>query len=403
MINSNVIIPQFRDQLNSEFAKASLPIIRGIWYYVDPYAGSDNSDGSSLENALANFATAYDRCTSGAGDGIVVFSGGTSASNTTSYLKHEIAWTKHAITVVGIAAPTGIFSRARIANVDVSTTSTVIAQTASTITRETGSFLTDGWVTGMKGYIADSGSNNGATFTITNATALTLTVSETLNVQSKAQTVSCVLTSYIVQMITVSGNNNQFHNISIWNGGTQAGAIAGVKITGQRNYFGNCHIAGGGGCTAVATIRSLELGDGAQENTFDGCTLGTDTVDRGNNANCELYINGTSTTTARNYFKDCLFLAWADGGTAHIAIKWAGAACCGRHMIFKSCDYVCFTANKGTWQASVFGGTTPTGTEYLISGNSAALGYTVWDNTSATTVFIATPAGSATGGIALVG
>lgn len=73
---------------------------------------------------------------------------------------------------------------------------TAIAQTTGTITRETGSFITDGWADTMTGTIADSGSNNGATFTVVTAAALTLTVSETLTAQTKAQTISCVLTSY---------------------------------------------------------------------------------------------------------------------------------------------------------------------------------------------------------------
>ena len=42
-----------------------------------------------------------------------------------------------------------------------------MSQAAHSIDRETGSFITDGWVVGMKGLIADSGTNNGASFTVT--------------------------------------------------------------------------------------------------------------------------------------------------------------------------------------------------------------------------------------------
>jgi hypothetical protein len=77
------------------------------------------------------------------------------------------------------------------------TSSSVIAQTANTITRESGSFITDGWTTGAKGYIADSGANNHALFTVTGTVAaLTLTVTETLTAQTKAQCGACVLTKY---------------------------------------------------------------------------------------------------------------------------------------------------------------------------------------------------------------
>jgi hypothetical protein len=74
--------------------------------------------------------------------------------------------------------------------------SSVIAQTTGTITRESGSFVTDGWVIGYKGYITDSGSNSLALFTVSNVAALTLTVSETLIAQTKAQCGACVLTRY---------------------------------------------------------------------------------------------------------------------------------------------------------------------------------------------------------------
>lgn len=75
--------------------------------------------------------------------------------------------------------------------------SSVISQGAHTIDRETGSFITDGWVTGYTGYITDSGANNGALFTVTGTvTALSLTVIETLTMQTKAQAGACVLTRY---------------------------------------------------------------------------------------------------------------------------------------------------------------------------------------------------------------
>jgi len=78
-----------------------------------------------------------------------------------------------------------------------STSSSVIAEAAHTFTRDSGSFITDGWAVGMTGTIADSGSNNAATFTVSGTVAaLVLTVTETLNVQNKAQVGACVLTSY---------------------------------------------------------------------------------------------------------------------------------------------------------------------------------------------------------------
>lgn len=69
------------------------------------------------------------------------------------------------------------------------------AQGVHSITRESGSFLDDGWAVGASGVIADSGANNGASFVVSEVAALTLTIPETLTAQTKAETVACVLAS----------------------------------------------------------------------------------------------------------------------------------------------------------------------------------------------------------------
>ena len=56
------------------------------------------------------------------------------------------------------------------------------SQTAHTIVRASGSFITDGWVIGMFGTITQTGPNNGATFHVIAITDLVITVSETLAV-----------------------------------------------------------------------------------------------------------------------------------------------------------------------------------------------------------------------------
>jgi hypothetical protein len=79
-----------------------------------------------------------------------------------------------------------------------STTSSLIAEGTHTFTRDTGdgSFITDGWAVGMTGKIANSGANNGKSFTVSGTVAaLVLTVTEALTAQTKAQVGSCVLTS----------------------------------------------------------------------------------------------------------------------------------------------------------------------------------------------------------------
>lgn len=303
---------------------SGLPFIAGTWFFVDPTSGSASNDGLTPFTAFASIATAYTACTDGAGDGIVVMSRGTTTAATTSYLLTSITWSKHGITVFGVASENGIFSRARVAN--------------------------------------------------------------TTTVQTLAA------------LITVSGNNNRFQNIMFWNGGTDATAVGGIIVIGARNKFVNCHIVGGAGATPTANERSLELGSGAQENGFVNCVFGTDTVDRGNNANCELYINST-TADGRNYFHNCEFLANAETGTAHLAIKSAGATSLGRHMILRDCTFLCYVSNLGADMASVFGGTAFNTAKLFILGSSAACGYAAWDSSgSNNVVYVAMPATAASGG-----
>lgn len=382
----------------------SLPAIRGTWYFVDPTSGAVTYDGKSVASALLNIDSAYAKCKSGAGDGIVFLSRdiGTSVS-TTSYFKKGLVWAKDGITVVGVCAPTGIAQRARIANQTVTTTSAQLTlPTTTTITRTTGSFVTDGWKVGMIGYITAT-ANSGTKFTVTVVTALSLTVSETLSATAVATT---TLTSYNNFMIAITGSNNTFINLQIWGGGAYVQEVGCLKVSGARNVFDNCNFVGGAGCTPTDTERCVELGSGAIENIFKNCTLGTDSWERDNTkANCELYLNGDYTTTARNKFVSCTFLSMANGaGTAHGAIKSAGASCIGRHMIFQDCTFLSFVDNLGTSQATVFIGTNLTKARLYIIGNSTALGYTHWAATGGLCVYTTMPApgASAAGGLPTV-
>lgn len=359
--------PELRAFLSSEFI--GLPPIRGKWFAVDPYATGERPD-----DAIADLKTAYDLCVSGRGDGILVFSGGTgTASQTTSYLKQPLTWSKHGITVFGISAPVAMFGRARVSSQEKTSTGTTFAQTASTITRETGSFVTDGWVAGMTGYIADSGSNNGATFTVVTVAALTLTVSETLNVQSKAQCGSCTLTSYNANMITVSGSNNAFFNLHIGNFGTQAGSLGCVKVTGNRNYFGNCHLIGAGHATpgAVATAYDLEINAG-EENTFERCVFGTDSVLWAAASGAIRFDGGAW----RTRFYNCEVVKnSATAGQGAINVIDA-TAMSGVHL-FKNCTFTLWNENGLNLSTALVIGTKPTSGQILFDGSSE-LGWSAW-------------------------
>lgn len=88
--------------------------VTGTQYFVDPKIGSSSNDGKSPGTAFDSIVTAYNACTSGAGDSIVLLSRGTTAAECTSYLTTALDWTKWGITVIGDCAPTRFSQRASI-------------------------------------------------------------------------------------------------------------------------------------------------------------------------------------------------------------------------------------------------------------------------------------------------
>jgi hypothetical protein len=148
----------------------------------------------------------------------------------------------------------------------------------------------------------------------------------------------------VAPLVNVSASNCRFENISFINDLNAAAAVGAVYVSGNRNCFKNCHIGGNaGGSTAdVATQYSLYL-YGAQENLFDGCTIGMDTVSR-SSQRYEIYFNknASSDGTARNVFRNCVIYTYATS-TAMTWITYAASAV-DRFNLFENCIFV----NTGT-------------------------------------------------------
>jgi hypothetical protein len=382
----------------------SLPFVRGQWYYVDPTSGANTSDGRTVDTAVKDLQTAYTKASDG--DGIAVLSYGATSAATTSYQKETLVWAKNGITVFGVCAPVVVGSRARVANVDMTMAAAVTSQTAHTIVRAAGSFVTDGWEVGMKGYITDSGSNNAATFTVTVVAALTLTVSETLNVQATTDTVSTVLTSYLPYVMEVTGSNNSFINLLIGNYGSYAGSTGGLKLTSAvRNAFIGCQIVGAGHATpgAVATQSSLRI-DEAQECLFKDCVIGTDTVKKASTSG-EIAIDSTITgggaaITARIKFENCDILSWSETATKGAIIS-DSAISIARVIEFVRCRFINWDEGAMGNLASVFIGTKPTSGKILLDACTMH-GYAVWDSVANAIMYVSNGAvPAATGGLAI--
>ena len=109
--------------------------------------------------------------------------------------------------------------------------------------------------------------------------------------------------------LTISNNGCIFKNLTI----AQFNDVnVMVSLTGNQNYFENVHFAGIGNATAGAdtAARCVEL-EGAEENLFQSCVFGLDTVAR-SAANASVSQGGVS---PRNVYRDCdfnLFTSSAD-------------------------------------------------------------------------------------------
>jgi hypothetical protein len=188
-------------------------------------------------------------------------------------------------------------------------------------------------------------------------------------------------------LMTVSGANNRFFNIHFYNGGTNALEIGGMIVSGERNYFGNCHIVGGAGAATSAANNSLTLT--GSECTFKDCTIGTNTFAQGNNAAAEIILSGT---IKRNKVIDCEIVGMVSAGTAHGAVKSVSTSG-GTGTVFKNCLFNYSLSATTPAAAHLVSGSN----DEIILFNCAACQVTAW-GTSVYANMIA-PTASAGGGL----
>ena len=106
---------------------AGVPVpFTGNWWFVDPVNGADGNPGNSPQRALATLYRAIALAESGNNDVVVLIGNG--ASSGSARLSKALAqsvdstattgtlnWNKNAVHLIGVAAPTRIGERARIA------------------------------------------------------------------------------------------------------------------------------------------------------------------------------------------------------------------------------------------------------------------------------------------------
>lgn len=151
-------------------------------------------------------------------------------------------------------------------------------------------------------------------------------------------------------MITVSGHGNIFMNVQIANWGSEDGKAArGVDVTGNRNYFRNVHIVGISHDNVGDEAAACDLLLTGEENLFEDCTIGVDTVTR-TAANASLDLQSQAT---RNIFRRCLFPMIADAADP-LFVKADSVSDLDRFLLFEFCRFINAVESTGTSLTSAF-------------------------------------------------
>ena len=183
-------------------------------------------------------------------------------------------------------------------------------------------------------------------------------------------------------LVLVSANGCLISNIEFFHGVADATSLINVKVTGMRNHFVNCHFAGIGNSTMVTTgATSLNL-SGAEENYFEKCTIGIDTITRTNAILGELSFD---TTAKRNTFEGCRIVGFTSNA-GYFSVTVTGVTGVDSWTTFDDCLFMVESANNATGQTSVmslpaFSGVSPV----IILKNSMVsipTGTPNWDSNS---------------------
>ncbi len=204
-------------------------------------------------------------------------------------------------------------------------------------------------------------------------------------------------TSDVTPIINVTADGCLFQGVHFFQNFSTNAANVCMAITGERNVFINCHIAGGGNATAAvhAGTRSLTIAGTNGEHYFQDCVIGLDTIPRGSAASAEIEFTGATT---RNYFRKCLLLARTDG-TAHDMVL-IGTNGIDRWAIFDDCIFWNDTQGGGTKMAEMLNVVAAAGGIVLLN-NCTTLGSTAVETNNHGAVFLSQEADTVAQAIAV--
>lgn len=170
-----------------------------------------------------------------------------------------------------------------------------------------------------------------------NATHLVGMTAPSMFAQRARITTLTTATTNITPLMTVSASGCIFSNFSFFQGvGQSATDEKLINISGDRNYFGNVQFGGMGATAGAARAGSYIIGfTGGDENLFEGCAIGLETVAR-SAANASVKLVSAS---QRNIFQDCVFQMYPTANSPLFVDASLSAGLNGSTMIFRRCSF----------------------------------------------------------------
>lgn len=177
--------------------------------------------------------------------------------------------------------------------------------------------------------------------------------------------------------LTMSENGCIFRNFTLT---SSADIDSTVSLTGSYNSFSRVDFKGTSNATSADSTpwRALTI-SGGQENTFDECTFGADTMTRGV-ANSTLEF---ASAASRNVFNNCRFVMHNDTANTPTHVLFSGTNSVDRWVEFNTCSFYSFWTNHSDKTAAVFDLSAQTATcDVLMTGGqgaNVAIGFDDWE------------------------
>lgn len=184
-------------------------------------------------------------------------------------------------------------------------------------------------------------------------------------------------------LFQLSANGCLIQGIEFFMGVASALPTGCMTVSGLRNHFVRCQITGmGNTANDISGAYSLNL-KGAEENLFEDCTIGQDTVQLGaGTSNSVLLFTSASPANTRNWFRNCRFMLDTSSATACLFARGGGAGNLDRETVFEDCLFLNGIGSASTALTHAMAIVTGGGTILLTGSKTGLFGASGWNATS---------------------